>query len=275
MKATIGNISIEGEFNEIVNAIKLLSDDEEKEVQKPEKTAVEETPKPQRKTKEHRGRKKGYAKEDLTKAIEKYKKGNMTLSKAMRKARAPNTYIVRETIRKELKKQGIPNEPRKTLKQIKSEEKPEANKTTQKKYQTQRKRMKFIQDRAKSLMKTYNYSFEKARGIACEDWNRKGKKIKVVVGGGVLVDEPQILTDNTKNKLLLELLKNAIANQGKLTYPNEDKMLGCKSVGDWQYMLSRVRQEARKILEYFNVKGKLEADENYHGKEAVIQYYKK
>jgi hypothetical protein len=79
-----------------------------------------------------------------------------------------------------------------------------------------------------------------------------------------------IFGDGEKNDLLFELLKNVVANKGKMTYANEGALFGLTVYDGWMRFLSKVVLNTKAITEYFNVNGKFVYAR--YGSQTCLQY---
>jgi len=136
-------------------------------------------------------------------------------------------------------------------------------------------RMKFVASRSKSLMNTYNYSIEKARAIAMEEWAGHGKVVHVHTEENEKVernapddrpmipvqdDMPIIINDHNKNRLLIDILRHVIGNNGAMTFPNEGVMLGYDTPEKWRILIFSILNNNKIICDYFNAENKFKID---------------
>lgn len=139
-------------------------------------------------------------------------------------------------------------------------------------YSKQRARMKFIHSRIRTLVRENAMDFGKAQRIAIQEWNQHGKVVKVDLDQASKKSllPPRILPGVETNKLLIDVLQNIIANNGRMTYANEGSMLGCSDYSSWQWMMQTIMSRSGEISKYFNVVNKFKYEK--YGNTTSIVY---
>jgi len=113
------------------------------------------------------------------------------------------------------------------------------------------KRMRFMSQRANSLMRTYNYSREQAFQMASDEWN-KGRPKKQF---------PKFMTVAVNEKILKSVIENVIDKVGELKFNTDGYTIGIWKQPQWKLFLIEFMEKANKICEYFNCAGKFVIDQ--------------
>lgn len=186
--------------------------------------------------------------------IEYYKKG-WPLSKGIKKYFGSVNMPQINRMKKLLKEKGIKYEKRR-IKHKSLNKKGEVI-STLKRPDIRIARCKFINSRCSYLMKNMNYTREKAYTIASQEWEQHGKQIKLPVkiepATTFEYDEPPQLLNGDNNNLLLDVIKNVIANHGKITYYNDGKMFGVTNRYEWEMFIKNIMSKSEQICKYFSV----------------------
>lgn len=116
-------------------------------------------------------------------------------------------------------------------------------------------RMRFINSRAKGLVETYGYSYNKARSMAAAEWNNKNqssanKKIFPLM--------KTISMNNSKN--LIPVLHHMVSNKGRLTIEEIERICdpdtGFWNSVTWRRFLIEIMEQSKEISKYFGVRNR-------------------
>jgi hypothetical protein len=140
------------------------------------------------------------------------------------------------------------------------------------KYKKQGDRLIFIHSRVKILFKYQGMNYNKAFGIASEEWDRLGQIKKAYTETDSPTDTPSLVADPKMNERVLQLLKVAVAQQGMMTYGIEGSWIGIQTVDRWDRLCTSITNSERELCDYFGAKGRFIKE--YYGKHWCIRFKK-
>jgi len=112
-------------------------------------------------------------------------------------------------------------------------------------------RMKFIQNRIKSLVKQYNYSYEKAFKTASIEWKNKNIEKDTF-------PKMEILNEND-NETLKNIVKNMINNNSEL---KKDEFDYCFEYNNWEDFLVNFVYFSDRVSKYLKIENKFSIQNN-------------
>ena len=278
MKFVSGEDTIEGSPEEIATFLKLQRDTK----QRPTKTtptiaqqiAKDEEPKIKKIYATRKKKRKLRTQEQTAILLEKAKR--LAKRRKLSASRAcimifgyANTPIIND-IKKYIEKEtGKPYKAKGRVakyKKIKSSgKKPRAYTLNTEQISAKRKRMNFIHSRIKTLMHNNAMNYNKAFKIASEEYQNKGKTIRVAT------TKPYVAENKSVNDSVLDVLKHIVQNgNGKMMYDPDGKMLGL-NLESWRSLTENIFAQFHNLSAYFGVPNKFKVIRQDH-RSTVIKY---
>jgi hypothetical protein len=128
-------------------------------------------------------------------------------------------------------------------------------------------RMKFIQERVKSLTKAYDYSYETAFRQASAEWNKKTDALQ-----GIKLIPPVILSEPSQNKALISALGQAVFSGKPFAYGDYQLINPDSDIEEWSRISMLVLFNSRKVLEFLGLSGRFKIVKE--GQSDTIHYEK-
>jgi hypothetical protein len=132
-------------------------------------------------------------------------------------------------------------------------------------------RARFISNRANVMMARENISREKAYSIASQEWTQNGRQTLPPVETAPIIadDTPIIVINEQYNKILLDMIRHLIANKTTLKMYPDGQAIGIEDGRKWHIVLTTIVSKNAEIMDYFNVKGRLQIEEDNRGYETL------